>query len=356
MFGLSPLPPHFHAALRDVDAKRHDARMAAAERLGRAEGELERTSALPGLVRLAKDKHAGVRAAALAGIGLLGDEAQLEVALTALADPFAEVREFAALAVGQIGGPLALAALRSALSHEGAEVRFQAVSALIELDPEHAAPDLVRMLEDQDSEVRAQAVAGLSSLEAPHLAGHLAGALKDAAQGVRFEAAIALAAIGDKRGEDVLLAALSQGERVAEAAEGLSRLGCQRACEPLAKIALSWFAAPDLRALTAAALIRLGDERGLPALRRVLHGLRSDARSYAIELARDLGENSLVTDLIRLASRPRGADLLTLIDALGSYAGRSPEAQTALEKLAARKDPIGQAARETATRARSAQL
>ncbi len=352
MFGLSPLPPHFHAAVRDVDAKRPEARMAAAERLGRAEGAEERAAALAGLSRLAQDKHAGVRATALASLGLIGDESQLDVVLAAFSDAFAEVREFAALAAGQIGGDRAIAALQAALNHESAEVRFQAVSALSELDPEHVATDLVRMLQDADAEVRAQAVASISSLEAPHLSGHLASALSDAAPQVRFEAAVALASLGDGRGEEVLLDALSQGECVPEAAEALSRLGCQKAREPLAKIALAWFAAPHLRALTAAALIRLGDPRGLPALRRVLHGLRSDARSYAVELARDLGEISLVEDLTRLASRPRGTDLLTLIDALGTYASTSPAAQTALEKLAARNDPIGQAARETASRVR----
>jgi HEAT repeat protein len=350
MFGLPPLPPHFHAALRDVEAKRPESRMAAAERLGRAEGEDERRAALPGLARLAKDAHAGVRAAALAGLGLLADESQLEVVQAGLDDPFPEVREFAALALAQIGGEHALSALTLALTHQAAEVRFHAATALAELDPEHAAPHLIALLEDPDHEVRASAVSALASLGEPHLAGHLAGALEDAANNVQLEAALALASLGDARAEPRLLTALQAGERVIEAAESLARLGCKRAREPLAKIALSWLGSPAARAATGAALTKLGDPRGVRALRRVLHALRGDARSYAVELTRDLGVNDFVEDLAKLAQRPRGADLLTVVDALGSYAPSSPEARAALESLAARDDSVGHAARELVQR------
>lgn len=350
MFGLPPLPPHFSAALRDVDAKRPESRMAAAERLGRAEGDEERSAALPGLARLARDVHGGVRATALAGLGLLGDESQLEVVVSGLHDPLPEVREFAALALGQIGGERALPALKDALQHEGAEVRFHAATALAELDPENAAPLLLGLLGDVDQAVRAQAVTALASLDEPHLMGHLARALEDESANVRLEAALALAGRADPRGERVLLAALERGERIGEVADALARVGCKQAREPLAKIALSWLGAPEMRAATGAALTRLGDPRGVPAVRRVLHGLRSDARSFAVELTRDLGVNDFAEDLVKLAQRPRGADLMTLVDALGSYASSSPQARQALERLAARTDAVGHAARELVQR------
>jgi hypothetical protein len=85
-------------------------------------------------------------------------------------------------------------------------------------------------------------------------------------------------------------------------------------------------------------------------MRRVLHGLRSDARSYAVELTRDLGVSDFAEDLAKLAQRPRGTDLMTLVDALGNYAESSPLARQALQKLAARTDPVGHAARELVQR------
>ena len=349
MFGLPPLPPHFHAALRDVDAKRPESRMAAAERLGRAEGE-ERDAAIDGLARLAKDSHAGVRATAMAALGLLADERRLEIVLAGLDDAFPEVREFAALALGQIGGARAREALRGALRHAGPEVRFHAVTGLAELDPEHAGSDLSPLLDDADHDVRAQVVVALASLDAPHLSGHLARGLSDPAWGVQLEAALALAARKDTRGEPVLLVALARRERIPEVTQALARLASQAAREPLAALATAWLTPPAVRASAGAALTRLGDPRGVPALRRVLHGLRSDARSYAVELTRDLDASELGGDLARLAERPRGTDLLTLVDALGHHAPRSAPARSALERLAARSDVVGHAARELVQR------
>jgi hypothetical protein len=90
-------------------------------------------------------------------------------------------------------------------------------------------------------------------------------------------------------------------------------------------------------------LIRLGDERGVDALRRVLRGLRSEARSYAVHLAGEAGAVALVPDLLRFIDRPRGVDPFTLVGALAALA--SPEARQGLQRLAARQDEIGEAAR-----------
>ncbi|MFT3922816.1 MAG: HEAT repeat domain-containing protein [Myxococcales bacterium] len=351
MFGLPPLPPHFHAAVRDVEAKRPESRMAAAERLGRAEGENERTAALAGLARLAKDPHAGVRATALAALGLLADEGQLEIVSAGLSDPFPEVREFAALALGQIGGAGALSSLKTALRHTSPEVRFHAAAGVAELDPDHAAAALVPLLDDPDPDVRAQVVSALSSLDEPHLTGQLARGLSDAVWSVRLEAALALASHADSRGEQALLTALARRERVTEVIAALVELKTESAREPLAQLASAWLTPPATRASAGAALARLGDPRGLSALRRVLHGLRSEARSYAVELTRELAANAeLGADLARLADRPRGADLLALVDALAHHAVHSPPARSALERLAARSDAVGHAARELVQR------
>jgi HEAT repeat protein len=329
---LPPLPPNFEAALRDVHGKRVESRLAAAERLGRAD-DVERPRALAGLFTLLSDAQPSVRATALAALGMLAAPEALPRVLTALREDLPEVRELAALAAAQIGGDEAITALREALHSEAPEVRFQAVAALSELSAESVVRDLVPLLADPDAEVRAQVIAGLAQLAAAHLAGHFAGALDDAAPTVRLEAALALAALHDKRGEGELLRALEARERPLEVPAALATLRSQRALETLARLARSLFSAPHVRAAAGAALLRLGDARGNAALRRVLTGFRPDARSYAVELVGETQASELVPELAGLAERPRGVDLATLVDALARFPDHAG-ARSALESLA----------------------
>lgn len=341
---IPQLPPNFQAALRDVKARRPESRIAAAERLGRADLS-ERAPAIEGLSLLLADVHPGVRSSALIALGGLGADEVIALVIESLSDDAPGVRELAALAVAQIGGEQAIAALRDALRREAPEVRFQAVLAIAELSPETAVHDLTPLLKDNDPEVRAQVICGLSSLDDTHLSGHFAGALKDASPVVRLEAALALAAVGDARAEPILLAALEARERVVEVAQALAQLTSKQAIEPLARLAGSFFTAPYVRAGVGAALLKLGDPRGQSALRRVLTGLRSEARSYAVELVRETQAHALVPELTKLAARPRGADLLTVVDALATFASEIEPAHRALTALAARPDDVGERAR-----------
>jgi hypothetical protein len=346
---LTPLPPNFEAALRDVQGKRVESRVQAAERLGRAD-TTERERALAGLLALSNDPHPSVRATALAGLGMLGAREAVATVLNSMYDPTPEVRELAALAAAQIGGDEVVVAMRRALASEAPEVRFQAVAALAELAPEQAARDLVPLLNDDDAEVRAQVVAGLSSLNEAHLAGYFAGALDDPDTNVRLEAALALAALDDKRGETELLRALHERERLLEVPGALAELGSANAREPLGRMASSLFTAPHVRAAVGAALLRLGDERGLRALRRVLTGFRPDARSYAVELVGETRAVGLLSELVALVRRPRGVDALTLADALAVFADQ-PAAQDGLRDLAKRQDDAGKRAQDALSHA-----
>jgi HEAT repeat protein len=342
---LPPLPPNFEAALRDVHGKRVESRLAAAERLGRAE-DGERTRALEGLLTLLDDAQPSVRATALAALGMLAASEALPRVLKALREELPAVRELAALAAAQIGGDEAVAALREALQSDAPEVRFQAVAALAELTPDGVLHDILPLLNDPDAEVRAQVIAALASLRAAHLAGHFAGALEDDSPLVRIEAGLALAALSDKRGEAELLRALHARERPLEVPDALARLASEHAREPLARQARSLFSPPHLRAAAGAALVRLGDARGAAALRRVVTGFRPDARSYAVELVGEVQAEELVPELVRLVERPRGVDLGTLVDALARFP-QNTGARTALELMA-------RGSGEIAARARSA--
>jgi len=203
----------------------------------------------------------------------------------------------------------------------------------------------VPLLSDSDAEVRGQVICGLAGLTDPQLSRHFAAALTDVSAEVRVEAALALAANGDKRGEPELLRALASGERVIEVARALSELPSTRAVEPLARVARSFFTSPHVRAAVGAALVLMGDLRGAEALRRVLTGLRAEARSYAVDLVRETQARDLVPELARLAVRPRGADLLTVVDALAAFAGSAEPARAALSELAERSDEVGARAR-----------
>jgi HEAT repeat protein len=341
---LPSLPPKFSAALRDVHARTHEARLAAAERLGRADGE-EVEPAVDGLLELLSDVHPGVRATALAALGAIGRESELPSIAALLTDQAAEVREIAVVALAQIGGEDAAQCLLEALTSTEPEVRFQAVAGVAELAPERACDHLLPLLGDLDAEVRAQVAAVLGQLDAPHVVGHLAHALEDDIYGVRLDAALALAEYGDARGVPTLREALALRLRVGEAARALAALQVKDSADAIAEIAGSWRCPPDVRAELGAALIELGDARGEQALRKVLKGLRADARSYAVELTGQVDAVALAPELAQLAQRPRGADLLTLVDALSRFAGRAPAAAGALSHLGKRADAVGEAAR-----------
>jgi HEAT repeat protein len=341
---IPALPPKFSAAIRDVHARTAEARLAAAERLGRAEGE-EVEPALDGLLELLSDVHPGVRATALAGLGAIGRESELASIAALLTDAAPEVREIAAVALAQIGGDDAAQCLLEALTSTEPEVRFQAVAGVADLAPERASEVLLPLLSDLDAEVRAQVAGVLGQLEAPHLVGHLAHALEDDVYGVRLEAAIALAQYGDARGVPTLREALALRLRVGDAARALASLKVADSADAIAEIAGAWRCSPDVRAELGASLVELGDPRGEKALRKVLKGLRADARSYAVELTGQVDALGLAPDLANLAQRPRGVDLLTLVDALSGFANRAPEAVRALTQLGERADAVGEAAR-----------
>ncbi len=348
---LPPLPPNFEAAIRDVRGERPESRMAAAATLGRAKDD-QRERAVAGLRTLLSDKHHRVRCAALAAFGELAEASVIEEVVACFDDPAPDVREVAALTASQIGGPAAVAALRQALCSPAPEVRFQAVAGLSEMQPAACERDLLPLLDDSDAEVRAQVAAALGCLGHAHLSGHLARLLTDDAASVRIESALALASLGDARGERVLLQALANKERLIEVADALAHLQCKRSCDALAKVALAFFTSPHVRAATGAALVRLGDQRGIVALRRVLTGFRPDARSFAVNLVADLGAVELVPELARLSCRFRGADPFATVEALGRFAGRSEAAKHALERTARRSDALGEAARAALRSAR----
>ena len=141
------------------------------------------------------------------------------------------------------------------------------------------------LLDDLDPRSRANARDALASLEESPPAGSRRRRLDDIAPNVQLEAALALAALGTR--------AAKGAARRFDVREHVSRRSAMRSVlrAQLRRPVSRWPRSPCFlarcaraaRRARAAAPARLGDARGVEALRRVLRGLRSDARSYAVE-------------------------------------------------------------------------
>ncbi len=310
-----PLKPKLSAALRDVTSKDPRMRAAAAEALGGAPPE-RADEARAALRPLIDDTVATVRGAAIASLGQLKDVASLGDVVARFEDGDAVVRQVAVLAAGDIGDRGAVAPLKRMLRRDEPELRFQAVAALAQLAPDEAVTPLSKLVDDADPMVREHLADALGSLEDPAAEPALATLVDDEASRVRQAAAIALARTGNAAGAEALIDAIVDPERAFEACWAIGELGVQEAREPLARLATAFFKPLTLKAAAAAALVRLDDPRGLPALRGVLTAFRSDARGYAAQLVGELGLEVLRPELEKLTRNPRGADPAVVAEAL----------------------------------------
>lgn len=340
---LPPLPPTFEAALRDVRARRPESRVAAAARLGTADGE-QRDAAADGLQQLAQDKDARVRAAAVRSLQQLAVGGTLPALLQCLEDSDAFVRELAVVAVGAVGGAAACEALRAAMRSRHPEVRFQAVVSYVEACPQPQLSALRPLLRDEDAKVRANA-ARTAAHFGDDARAELRMAAGDADAGVRAEAALGLARLGEAPDPDALRCALGDPELLPEALDAIAALELHSLQEDAAIIATSVLKPLPHKVAAARALIRLGDARGLPALRAVLRAFRGDARSSAVQVVGELRLRELTPELLRLAGWLRGVDPEVLVGALAALLAHDPSARRGLQRLARRRDAAGEQAR-----------
>lgn len=329
---LPPLTPNVSASLRDATSPRPESRLSAARGLAAATGELV-VRAREALLSLLHDPVGPVRSAAAEGLGTLGDPSALPALREAFEDPDFLVRQAAIVALTEIGGDDARAALEAALDAPHPEVRFQAIRGLGELAPRAAAAAASAALSDEDAEVRCAAAETLGQVGAGEHAEALVSALSDPAPQVRRWAALALAALEDDRGAAELRAALGDPGWAIEAADALGRLGVEAAREELAAVAGRRFCPLAIRAAAGAALARMGDERGVDALRSVLRAFRPDGRSFAVQLVGELELEPLAAEVARLARRRRGVDPDVLRSALERLAPTSEAARRSLEGL-----------------------
>jgi HEAT repeat protein len=329
---LPPLPPRFDAALRDVQARSNEARLAAAERLAQPDAGRE-LEALEGLLTLSRDRDGRVRAAALRGLPGHDDPRVARELLDALDDGDALVREVAVVCLADVDDPRALPALERALRSRHPEIRFQASESYVQA---HPAPDPARLeplLDDEDARVREGVVLAFAELGDAGT-GPLQRAVEDRVWRVRARAALALAELDDDRGAALLVQALGDPELVIQALDALARVRHDAALEPIAYIAQAFLKPLPLKVAAARALCRMGDQRGVEVLRSVLRAWRPDGRSYAAEVVGELGLTQLEGELQRLRRRPRGADPQVIEAALGALRDAGGDAADAADAQA----------------------
>lgn len=330
---ISPLPPTFDAALRDVRAEQPRFRGAAAARLAKPP-ERRREEAIRGLLVLAGDPSGAVREAAYESLGLLRATEAVSVLLDAFDDAHEGARQTAVLAVGRIAPERSTDALTALLEDERPEMRFASIWTLSSMGRDHAW-QIASRLDDSDAEVRLLALQCLGDLEAKEHSDSMARLLSDPVESVRFGAAASLAALGDPRGAPTLRTALRQPTRALPAALGLGDLAVadDASRAELTRLAKHRWRSPILRAAAARALVRLGDPLGAAVLRRLVRSWRIEARQYAVELVGELGLTALVPDIARALERSRKSERPVYEATLEQLAPRSPEAEALLASI-----------------------
>jgi HEAT repeat protein len=277
------------AAIRDLGHRQVRVRVAAAEALARCpEDEAERARAA--LLPYLEDSSPDVRYMVALSLGRLGSQEAVEPLMELYrSDPELMPRQAAVAALGELGDTRATEVLLEALSDELPDLRFQATSALTQVNPAAAAAPLRRALGDEDPEVRASAAAGLGDLGDAQAADELHQLADDDSVAVRIEAAVALSKLDDGRGRQALARYLDDRDYGLLAAEQLFRRPDPGAMDALHQILDRWLAPRLQKVWAAAALVKLGDDRGREVLLQALESRKETVRGLTLQLLGQLG-------------------------------------------------------------------
>lgn len=143
---------------------------------------------------------------------------------------------------------------------------------------------LFEQLEDEDSVVRGKAAERLGDIGGAGVVDAVSKLLGDPDVIVRFKAAVALAYLGDDRGVEALVWALSRTELCFAALQALTRLGSPESLPAVRRFFKRLFLHRLERMQAAAVLHRCGDEEGTGFLKEKLGSKRPEERGFALEL------------------------------------------------------------------------
>lgn len=305
MFGPTPLPRTFEAALRDLASEDARVRASAFADLARYEfhDEPRRSRALAAIERgLLRDEDVRVRAAAVEAAAEWRASELVPSLLMAVEDDFPFVGELAVRTLGELADVRATPKLRRLLEDERPELRFQAIGAWCKLphegDTERYGPVLDRMRSETNRKVMLMALRVLDERAEGESFGDAAGAVEGFLRAAleHPETALLAGIVLAKRGD-------GEGRRVV-----VGRLNAR----PLPG---SVPTEDDREAALLAGRYRWAD--AVPALARRAHGigrfLADTCATEALVALAALGDARSTRDLEKLARKSKGPAFAALV-------------------------------------------
>ncbi len=221
--------PAFAAAMADLVGPDADARMAAAELVGRRASD-RRSETVPLLRRLLRDDPEwGVRASAGRALGRLAARDAVPDLVRALRDPVVDVRVVAAAAIWRLPDPAAVPALVELLSDADTSARQWATLALGVIRDTRAVAGLTPLLHDPEPSLRVDVVRSLGRIRDPGALAPLEAFVRESGRGPeeRAEAIHAIAGLEAPQRMDALGRLLDHSDRLVRqhAAEALGQIG-----------------------------------------------------------------------------------------------------------------------------------
>jgi HEAT repeat protein len=275
------------AALDNLDAKKD--KLAQVDDAIKALGILGDPAAAPALVPfLATDK----RAATATSLGLLRSPAATEPLLAQVQKGDGPYRDAATLALSRIGAP-AFPALVRELKNPSTAMRRVAAGALVGSNSPQVTGALIAATADADDRVREPAALALG------WSGNLAGvdalvkALRDRDWRVVDAAAKALGEIGPSSIGRLLTVAGAPGQDVTVAfqvSRAMSKMGARAVPQLISALSIP---SPEVQKWSATALGAIGDQRAVPALKKLDQSATGDVKWVASEQLRVLAGTSV---------------------------------------------------------------
>ncbi len=276
-------------------------------------------TAIPALTTLLSDTNEEVRRATVDVVGRIGEEACAPVLLKATTDRADSVTKRARHYLSaQLASGRAMKPVLDALKDPQPAVRE---SALVLLQP-HAdqipAGTFLPLLQDSSSPIKIIVVNLLSGKGDASVSPAIEPLLTDSDIKVRHAAAIGLARIGNTKGNEVLLASLSQSNPTSpqwrDIVNALSHIKETRAVEPLMAVVQGSHASNQVKQQAMMALGRIGDPRAanllLSSLNQTYARFKSDNNVAKMGSGQDL---AAIIQAVGLLGEPRAFDQLAEI-------------------------------------------
>ncbi|MCG3174663.1 MAG: hypothetical protein GMKNLPBB_02923 [Myxococcota bacterium] len=210
-------------------------------------------------------------------------------------------------------------------------VKARILQAIRELGGDMARGFIFAHVNDPEPRIRGSAIAALAEMEDPEAIPVFLKAIQDADEMVRFDGAVGLAIQNRVEAVQPLLTFLENSDLRMLSLVWLTHLGHASSREGLQKVFRKWFLPHFERLQAAAALMRLGDQKGQEYVLKELES-RKPTRVQAIDILGEYGSGEHLQKLCAIASNPRDDDRGVAVQVLASrhYPDNLPELMRAM--------------------------